>query len=97
MGQAHRNQKKPAQPKSEINALDTPEKFNYINRKQSSPIHSRTQIHLDLRVFSYVDSEILQRFQSKTLQSTLNASWYINNHRIHEDLQMGTVLGEMEK
>jgi hypothetical protein len=30
--------------------------------------------------------EILQRFQSKTLQSILNAPWYINNHKIHEDL-----------
>jgi hypothetical protein len=34
----------------------------------------------------------LQRFQSKTLRSILNAPWYTNNHRIHEDLQMNTVL-----
>jgi hypothetical protein len=37
--------------------------------------------------------ENLQRFQSKTLRSTLNA----NNHRIHEDLQMNTVLSEIKK
>jgi hypothetical protein len=41
--------------------------------------------------------EILQRFQSKTLRSILNAPWYINNHRIHEDLQMNTVLSEIKK
>jgi hypothetical protein len=40
--------------------------------------------------------EILQRFQSKTLRSILNASWYINNHRIHEDLRMNTVLSEIK-
>jgi hypothetical protein len=34
--------------------------------------------------------EILQHFQSKTSQSILNAPWYINNHRIHEGLQMNT-------
>jgi hypothetical protein len=38
--------------------------------------------------------EILQRFQSKTLRSSRNAPWYINNHRIHEDPQMNTVLSE---
>jgi hypothetical protein len=41
--------------------------------------------------------EILRRFQSKTLRSILNASWYINNHRIHEDLQMNTVLSEIKE
>jgi hypothetical protein len=41
--------------------------------------------------------ESLQRFQSKTLRSTLNAPWYINNHRIHEDLQMNTVLSGIKK
>jgi hypothetical protein len=41
--------------------------------------------------------EILQRFQSKTLRSVLNAPWNINNHRIHEDLQMNTVLSEIKK
>jgi hypothetical protein len=41
--------------------------------------------------------EILQRFQSKTLRSTLNAQWYIKNHRIHEELQMNTVLSGIKK
>jgi hypothetical protein len=41
--------------------------------------------------------EILQRFQSKTLRSILNAPWYINNHRIQEDLKMNTVLSEIKK
>jgi hypothetical protein len=41
--------------------------------------------------------EILQRFQSKTLRSILNAPWYINTHRIHEDLQMNTVLSDIKK
>jgi hypothetical protein len=35
--------------------------------------------------------KILQRFQSKTLLSILNELWYINYHRIREDLQMNTV------
>jgi hypothetical protein len=37
----------------------------------------------------------LQRFQSKTLRFILNAPRYINNHRIHEDLQNNTVLSEI--
>jgi hypothetical protein len=41
--------------------------------------------------------EIPQRFQSKTFRSILNAPWYINNHRIHEDLQTNTVLSEIKK
>jgi hypothetical protein len=41
--------------------------------------------------------EILRRFQSETRRSILNAPWYINNHRIHEDLQMNTVLSEIKK
>jgi hypothetical protein len=41
--------------------------------------------------------EILQPLQSKILRSILNAPWFINNHRIHEDLQMNTALSEMKK
>jgi hypothetical protein len=26
-----------------------------------------------------------------------NAPWYVNNHRIHEDLQMNTMLSEIKK
>jgi hypothetical protein len=40
--------------------------------------------------------EILQRVQSKNLRSTVSASWYINNQRCHEGLQMNTVLSEMK-
>jgi hypothetical protein len=43
------------------------------------------------------NNEILQRFQSKTLRSILIAPWYINNHRIHEDLQTNAVLSEIKK
>jgi hypothetical protein len=48
MVKAHQNQKKPSQPKTEINALATPEKINSINRKQIPPIQSSTQTHMDL-------------------------------------------------
>jgi hypothetical protein len=41
--------------------------------------------------------EILQRLQSKTLRSILNTPWYINNHRIHEDLHMNTVVSDIKK
>jgi hypothetical protein len=40
---------------------------------------------------------ILQRFKSKTLLSILKGPWYIYNHRIHEDLQMNTVLSGIKK
>jgi hypothetical protein len=43
------------------------------------------------------DDEILQRFQFKTLRSILNAPSFINNHRIHEDLQVNSVLSEIKK
>jgi hypothetical protein len=41
--------------------------------------------------------EILKRFQSKAPRSVLNAPCYINNHRIHEGLQMNTGLSEVKK
>jgi hypothetical protein len=28
---------------------------------------------------------------------SVNVTWYINNHRIHEDLQMNTVLNEINE
>jgi hypothetical protein len=67
-----------------------------------SPIQSSTQTHMDLRnsamgAGSNSNIEILCRFQSKTLLSNLNAPSYISNHRIQEDLQMNTVLSEIEK
>ena len=41
--------------------------------------------------------EILQRFQSKTLRSLLNASWYVTNETIHRNLKIPTVKDEMHK
>jgi hypothetical protein len=40
--------------------------------------------------------EILLRFQVKTFRSILKAPWYINNHRIHDDLHVNTVLSEIK-
>ena len=39
--------------------------------------------------------EILQRFQSKTLRSLINAPWY--NEAIHRDLKIPTVKEEITK
>ena len=40
---------------------------------------------------------ILQRFQSKTLRSLLNAPWYVINETIHRDLKIPTVKDEIHK
>jgi hypothetical protein len=93
MRKAYQKQKKTTQPKSEINALVS-RKINTINREQLSPVKNSNQTHMNLWNFNI---EILQRFQSKTLRSILNAPWYINNHRIHEDLQMNEVLSQIKK
>jgi hypothetical protein len=42
------------------------------------------------------NTEILQRFQSKTLRTILNVPWYTNNTMAHEDLQMKTVKNEIK-
>ena len=34
--------------------------------------------------------EILQRFQSKTLRSLIDAPWYVTNETIHHDLKIPT-------
>jgi hypothetical protein len=47
MGKAHQIQKKTALPKTEISGLAA-RKINTINRKQTPPIQSGTQIHMDL-------------------------------------------------
>jgi hypothetical protein len=49
MGKAHQIQKKRAQPESETNEVATREKMNTINRKQTPPIQSSTQTHMNLR------------------------------------------------
>ena len=41
--------------------------------------------------------EILQRFQSKTLRSLLNAPCYVTNETIHRDLKIPTVKDEIRK
>ena len=41
--------------------------------------------------------EILQRLQSKTLRSLLNAPWYVTNETIHRDLKIPTVKDEVYK
>ena len=41
--------------------------------------------------------EILQRFQSKTLRSLINAPWYLTNETIHRDLKIPSVKDEIHK
>ena len=41
--------------------------------------------------------EILQRLQSKTLRSLIDAPWYVNNETIHRDLKIPTVKEEIYK
>ena len=41
--------------------------------------------------------EILRRFQSKTLRSLINASWYVTKETIHCDLKIPTVKDEIYK
>ena len=43
---------------------------------------------------SYI--EILQRFQSKTLRSLLNAPWYVTNETIHRDLKSRYLQSKMK-
>jgi hypothetical protein len=48
MSKPHENRKKRAQPISETNALATRKKLNTTNRKQTPPIQSSIQTHMDL-------------------------------------------------
>ena len=41
--------------------------------------------------------EILQRFQSKTLRSLIDAPWYVTNETIHHNLKIPTVKEEVSK
>ena len=41
--------------------------------------------------------EILQRFQSKTLRSLINAPWYVTNETIHRDFKIPTIKNEIYK
>jgi hypothetical protein len=60
MGKAHKNRKKPDQPKSETNALAILENINTINCKQTPPIQSSAQTHLDVWHLAMWDSLQLQ-------------------------------------
>jgi hypothetical protein len=64
-------------------------------------MQSTIQTHIDLwnsimGTTSSSNIEILQRFQCKTLRAIVNAPWDIHNHRIQDDLEMNTVLGEIK-
>ena len=41
--------------------------------------------------------ELIQRFQSKTPRSLINAPWYVTNETIHRDLKIPTVKDEIYK
>ncbi len=41
--------------------------------------------------------EIMQRFQSKTLRSILQAPWYISNHILHQDTRTPYVKDEITR
>ena len=41
--------------------------------------------------------EIIQRFQSKILRMMANASWFVTNNTIHNDLNIPYVLTEIRK
>ena len=43
------------------------------------------------------NTEILQRFRSKTLRSLIDAPWYVTNEAIHRDLKIPTVKDEVYK
>jgi hypothetical protein len=92
------NQTKTAQSKSETNELVT-RKINSIKRQHTPPLQIRTQTHMNLRTSVTRDSLQFQHLNPPALsiQCSPIYSWYINNHKIHEDLQMNTVLSEIKK
>jgi hypothetical protein len=89
MGKAHEIQKKTAHP-----ALAIRKMISTINRRQTPPIQSSTQTHMDLWNLAVGASLQFQHrnppaLPIQSLRSILNAPWYYTNiHRIHEDLQM---------
>jgi hypothetical protein len=99
MSKAHQNPENTAQTKNEGNALAA-HRVNTINRKQT-PMQSSTQTRMDLWNSAMEDSLQFQHQNPPALSikhsPILNAPWYINNHRIHKDLQMNTVLSEIKK
>ena len=70
--------------------------------EQNNPLQGRNKTCLDLRNPTMGNSnnsniEILQRFQSKTLRSLIDAPWYVTNEAIHRDLKIPTVKDEIHK
>jgi hypothetical protein len=70
--------------------------------RQNPPIQNSAETNMDvwnsaMGTASNSNIEILESFQSKTPGSILNAPSYTNNHRIHEDLQMNTVLSGIKR
>ena len=71
--------------------------------EQNNPLQGRNKTCLDLwgiqlwGAASNSNIEILQRFQSKTLRSLLNAPWYVTNETIHRDLKIPIVKDEIHK
>ena len=47
--------------------------------------------------YRYTNIEILQRYQSNTLRSLINAPWYVIIETIHRDLKIPTVKDEIHK
>jgi hypothetical protein len=91
MDKAHENQKKPVQPKMKQmhwllgrrSTLSIVSKF-LVNKAVLKPIWT-----YGIQLWgtgSNSNIEIFKRFQSKALRSILKTPWYINHHRIHEDL-----------
>jgi hypothetical protein len=68
---------KRAQLKSKTNAMSTRKKIITMNRKQKLPVRGIRTYGIELlQTASNYNIEILQRFQTKTLEFILNAPWY---------------------
>jgi hypothetical protein len=83
---------KPGQPKTETTAIAIQKKINTINRKQT---------HMDVWNSATGDSLQLQHRNPPALSVQDSPIHYectlVHNHRIHEDLQINTVLSEIKK
>jgi hypothetical protein len=83
--------------RKQTNAMAT-RKVSTINRKLTLLIRAIWTYVIQLsETASNSNIEIPQRFQTKTLRFIPNTSLYIKNHRINKDLQMNTVLCEIDK
>ena len=70
--------------------------------EQNNPLQGRNKTCLDLRDPTMGNSnnsniEMLQRFQSKTLRSLIDAPCYVTNETIHRDFKIATVKEEIAK